>query len=126
VHVPYGPSECTAGSTCARPIRHRGTRKKGVDSVAVARWETGQRRCAGDYAETVRRLAPVADRQPPPERPTASALAQLARALFHGSTATAVSALLEDEGLSGDDLDALSRLIEAKRKTRRKKGKERR
>jgi hypothetical protein len=37
-----------------------------------------------------------------------------------------VSALLEDEGLSGDDLDALSRLIEAKRKTRRKKGKERR
>jgi transcriptional regulator with XRE-family HTH domain len=103
----------------------RFARRVGVDPVSVARWETGQRRCAGDYAETVRRLAPVADRQPQPERSTASALAQLARALFHGSTATAVSALLEDEGLSGDDLDALSRLIEAKRKTRRKKGKER-
>jgi hypothetical protein len=124
VHVPYGPSECTAGSTCARPIRHRGTRKKGVDSVAVARWETGQRRCAGDYAETVRRLAPVTARQLEPEGSTASALAHLARALFHGSTATAVSALLEGEALSSADLDTLSRLIEAKRKARRKKRRE--
>jgi transcriptional regulator with XRE-family HTH domain len=101
-------------------------RRLGVDPVTVARWETGQRRCAGDYAETVRRLAPVTARQPEPEGSTASALAQLARTLFHGSTATAVSALLEAEALSSADLDSLSRLIEAKRKTRSKKSKKRR
>jgi len=101
-------------------------RRLGVDPVTVARWETGQRRCAGDYAETVRRLAPVTAPPPEPEGSAVSALAQLARALFHGSTATAVSALLEDEGLSREDLDALSRLIEAKKKTRRKTRKEKR
>jgi transcriptional regulator with XRE-family HTH domain len=101
-------------------------RRVGVDPVTVARWETGQRGCAGDYAESVRRLLPVTARRPEPEGSTATALAQLARALFHGSTATAVSALLEDERLSGDDLDALSRLIAAKRKTRRRTRKERR
>jgi transcriptional regulator with XRE-family HTH domain len=103
-------------------------RRLGVDPVTVARWETGQRRCVGDYAETVRRLAPATAAPPEPEGSTVSALAQLARALFHGSTATAVSALLEHEGLSADDLDALSRLIEAKKKkkTRRKTTKEKR
>jgi len=92
-------------------------RRLGVDPVTVARWETGQRRCAGDYAEAVRRYAPVSAQQPQPESSTASALTQLVRAFFHGSTATAVSALLEDERLSKGDLDTLSRLIEAKRKT---------
>jgi transcriptional regulator with XRE-family HTH domain len=101
-------------------------RRLGVDPVTVARWETGERRCAGDYAQTVRRLAPVTAHPPQPEGSTVSALAQLARALFHGSTATAVSALLEDEGLSRDELDALSRLIEAKKKTRSKTRKEKR
>jgi len=101
-------------------------RRLGVDPVTVARWETGQRSCVGDYAETVRRLAPVTAAPPEPEGSTVSALAQLARALFQGSTATAVSALLEDEQLSAGDLDALSRLIEAKRRTRRKTTKEKR
>jgi transcriptional regulator with XRE-family HTH domain len=101
-------------------------RRLGVDPVTVARWEIGERRCTGDYAETVRRLAPATAQPPQPEGSTVSALAQLARALFHGSTATAVSALLEDEGLSRDELDALSRLIEAKKKTRRKTRKEKR
>jgi transcriptional regulator with XRE-family HTH domain len=100
-------------------------RRLGVDPVTVARWETGQRRCAGDYAETVRRLAPVTARRSEPEGSTASALAHLARALFHGSTATAVSALLEDESLSSADLDTLSRLIEARRKARSRKRRER-
>lgn len=98
-------------------------RQLGVDPVTVARWETGQRACAGDYAETVRRLAPATPRPPQPEGSTVAALAQLARALFNGSTATAVSALLEDEQLSRDELDALSRLIQAK-KTRKAKRKE--
>jgi transcriptional regulator with XRE-family HTH domain len=104
----------------------RFARRLGVDPVTVARWETGQRRCAGDYAETVRRLAPVTAPQPEPEGSAVTALAQLARALFHGSTATAVSALLEDEGLTREDLDALSRLIEEKKRTRRKTRKEKR
>ena len=104
----------------------RFAQRLGVDPVTVARWETGQRRCGGDYAEAVRRLAPVTAARPEPEGSTVSALAQLARALFHGSTATAVSALLEDEPFSVDDLDALSRLIEAKRRTRRKTTKEKR
>jgi transcriptional regulator with XRE-family HTH domain len=104
----------------------RFARRLHVDPVTVARWETGQRRCAGAYAEAVRSLAPPTAEPPLHEDATVSALAQLARALFHGSTATAVSALLEHEGLSDDDLDALSRLIEAKRKTRRKTRKEKR
>jgi len=99
-------------------------RQLGVDPVTVARWETGQRACAGDYAETVRRLAPATPHQPQPEASTVTALAQLARALFHGSIATAVSALLEDEQLSRDELDALSRLIQARQKARKAKRKE--
>jgi transcriptional regulator with XRE-family HTH domain len=101
-------------------------RRLGVDPVTVARWETGQRRCAGAYAEAVRGLAPVTAPRPLHEDATVSALVQLARALFHGSTATAVSALLEHEPLSDDDLDALSRLIEARKKTREKTRKEKR
>jgi transcriptional regulator with XRE-family HTH domain len=101
-------------------------RRLGVGPVTVARWETGQRRCGGGYAEIVRRLAPADAAPAGPEGSAVSALAQLARALFHGSTATAVSALLEDEGLSTADLDALSRLIEAKKKNRRKTRKEKR
>ena len=102
--------------TQARFARHLG-----VDPVTVARWEIGQRRCAGAFAEAVRRLSPVTAQRPPlHEDATISALVQLARALFHGSTASAVSALLEHEALSDDDLDALSRLIEARKRTRRK------
>lgn len=104
----------------------RFARRLGVDPVTVARWETGQRRCAGAYAEAVRGLAPVASQRPLTEDATVSALAHVARALFHGSTATAVSALLEHEGLSDDDLDALSRLIEARRKAGKKTRKEKR
>jgi predicted transcriptional regulator len=92
-----------------------------VDPVTVARWETGQRRCAGTYAEAVRDLAPAIVTRPVHEDATISALAQLARTLFQGSTATAVSALLEHETLSDDDLDTLARLIEAKKKTRKKR-----
>jgi transcriptional regulator with XRE-family HTH domain len=96
----------------------------GVDPVTVARWETGQRRCAGAYAEAVQDLAPVTPAHPLHEDATVSALAHLARTLFHGSTATAVSALLEHETLSDDDLDTLARLIETKKTTRQKTGKE--
>jgi transcriptional regulator with XRE-family HTH domain len=101
-------------------------RRLGVDPVTVARWETGQRRCAGAYAEAVRGLAPLTAQQSLPEDATVSALAQLARTLFHGSTASALCALLEHEALSEDDLDALSRLIEARKKARKKTRKERR
>jgi transcriptional regulator with XRE-family HTH domain len=104
----------------------RFARRLGVDPVTVARWETGQRRCARAYAEAVRGLAPLTARQPLHEDATVSALAQLARTLFQGSTAIALSALLEREALSDDELDALSRLIEAKRKAREKTRKERR
>ena len=99
-------------------------RRLRVDPVTVARWETGQRRCAGVYAEAVQALAPA--RPPIHEEATVSALAQLARTLFHGSAATAVSALLDHETLSDDDLDALGKLIEAKKrkKTRGMKRKE--
>jgi predicted transcriptional regulator len=55
-----------------------------------------------------------------------SALAHLAQTLFHGSTATAVSALLDHETLSDDDLDALARLIAAKKKDRKKRSRTRR
>jgi transcriptional regulator with XRE-family HTH domain len=99
----------------------RFARRLGVDPVTVARWETGQRRCAGAYADAVRALAPPTSLGPTGGDPTVSALAQLARTLFHGSTATALSALLEHESLSNDDLDSLAKLIEAKKKTRRRK-----
>jgi transcriptional regulator with XRE-family HTH domain len=98
-------------------------RRLAVDPVTVARWETGQRRCAGAYAGAVQGLAPVTAPRPPHEDATVSALAQLARTLFHGSMATAVSALLDHEKLSDDDLDTLARLVEAK-KARRKTGRE--
>lgn len=96
----------------------RFARRLGVDPVTVARWETGQRRCAGPYAQAVRALAPV---RPAAGDATVSALAQLARTLFQGSTATAVSALLQHESLSEADLDALAKLIESKRKSTRRK-----
>lgn len=101
-------------------------RRLGVDPVTVARWETGHRRCAGAYAEAVRGLAPVTAPRPVHENEdaTVSALAHLARTLFHGSTATAVSALLEHERLSDEDLDTLARLIKAKKKTHEKTSKE--
>jgi transcriptional regulator with XRE-family HTH domain len=102
----------------------RFARRLGVDPVTVARWETGQRRCAGPYAKVVRGLAPPTAEHPLHEDATISALAQLARTLFHGSTATALCALLEYEALSEDDLDALTRLIEAKRKARKTTRKE--
>lgn len=103
-------------------------RRLGVDPVTVARWETGQRRCAGAYAEAVQALAPALAAGPPPENATVSALAQLARTLFQGSTATAVSALLDHETLPEAELDALAEQIEAKRleqKRRRSKKEER-
>ena len=99
----------------------RFARRLRVDPVTVARWETGQRRCAGQYAEAVRALAPAGAGRSGHEDATVSALAQLARTLFHGSAATAVSALLDHETLSDDDLDALARLIEAKRRDRKKR-----
>jgi transcriptional regulator with XRE-family HTH domain len=104
----------------------RFAKRLGVDPVTVARWETGQRRCTGAYAQAVLRLDPEA--RPPAgqaassrEEATVSALAHLVRTLFQGSTAKAVSALLAREKLSDDDLDALSRLIDAKKKERKEK-----
>jgi transcriptional regulator with XRE-family HTH domain len=96
-------------------------RRLHVDPVTVARWETGRRRCAGQYAEAVQLLAPATDFRPGTEDATISALAQLARTLFEGSTATAVTALLDHETLSDEDLDALGRLIESKKKKGRPK-----
>lgn len=84
----------------------------------MARWETGQRRCAGAYAAAVEALAPAPAAGSLPEEATVSALAQLARTLFDGSAATAVSALLEHERLSNEDLDKLAELIEAKKRKR--------
>src|SRR5688572_9781446 len=95
-------------------------KRLGVDPVSVARWETGQRRCTGAYADAVRRLDPEA-RSSKNEPATVSALAHLVRTLFHGSTAQAVSALLSRESMSEEDLDALSRLIEAKKKKKKEK-----
>jgi predicted transcriptional regulator len=74
----------------------------------------------------VRGLALVTAQRPLHEDATVSALVQLARAVFHGSTASAVSALLEHEPLSDDDLDALSRLIEVRKRTRKKTREEKR
>jgi len=95
-------------------------KRLGVDPVSVARWETGQRRCTGPYAEAVRRLDPEA-RTKRNEPATVSALAHLVRTLFHGSTAQAVSALLARESMSDEDLDSLSRLIDAKKKKKKEK-----
>jgi transcriptional regulator with XRE-family HTH domain len=99
-----------------------------VDPVTVARWETGQRRCGGVYAQAIARLDPERGRRPdaavPPaarEDDTLSALAHVVRAFFDGSTAKAVSALLKREALSDRDLDALARLIEAKKKQKKEK-----
>jgi transcriptional regulator with XRE-family HTH domain len=101
-------------------------RRLGVDPVTVARWETGQRRCVGTYAAAVESLAPVAAPRTPHADAAMSALAQLARTLVQGSTATAVSALLDHETLSDDDLKALARFIEAKRRSRKKDTREKR
>jgi DNA-binding XRE family transcriptional regulator len=99
----------------------------GVDPVTVARWETGQRSCAGLYALHVGRLdpegrLPVSDGRPGPspagEEARLKALTQLVRAFFHGSTAKAVSALVEREKLTDEDLEALAALIRRKRKAR--------
>jgi transcriptional regulator with XRE-family HTH domain len=106
-------------------------RRLDVDPVTVARWETGQRSCAGLYAVAIWRLdpegpgGPPADSSPtigrPREDPKLSALAQLVRAFFGGSTARAVSALLERENLTERDLDALAGLIERKRRKKVKR-----
>ena len=103
-------------------------RRLDVDPVTVARWETGQRRCAG-----LLRHGGGPPRPPAPaargrrdgcfptfrsKRPKLSALAQLVRAFFQGSTAKAVSALVEREKLSDQDLDDLASLIRAKRKSK--------
>ncbi len=101
-------------------------KRLGVDPVTVARWETGQRRCSGLYAVAVARLDP--DHRlvtPTPaggvrEEATLSALAHLVRAFFDGSTAKAVSALLAREKLSDKDLDALARLIDEKKKRKKR------
>jgi hypothetical protein len=95
----------------------------------VARWETGQRRCAGLYAMAVARLDP--DRRLPVpgvktlsasgEEAKLSALSHLMRTFFDGSTAKAVSALVARETLSDQDLDDLASLI--RRKKRSKEGK---
>ena len=101
-------------------------RRLEVDSVTVARWETGQRRCAGLYAMAVAQLDPqsplrvdaVTASLPSGEEAKLSALTQLVRAFFQGSTAKAVSALVEREKLSDRDLDDLASLIRAKRRSR--------
>jgi transcriptional regulator with XRE-family HTH domain len=98
-----------------------------VDPVTVARWETGQRRCAGLYAMAVARLDPERRHGPPDLAPGSlpsgdeaklTALTQLVRAFFQGSTAKAVSALVEREKLSDQDLDDLAALIRAKRRNK--------
>ena len=100
----------------------RFAKRLGVDPVTVARWETGQRRCTGTYADAIAALdtAPTAEAPSSRDEATVSALARLVRTLFHGSTTQAVSAILDHETLSDQDLDHLARLIDAKRK---KKGK---
>ena len=97
-------------------------KRLGVDPVTVARWETGQRRCSGEYAEAIAKLEGRArgakiERDPT----TVSALAQVVRKLFAGSTAQAVSALIDHETLSRDELDHLARQIDAKRRKRDKR-----
>lgn len=105
-------------------------KRLGVDPVTVARWETGQRRCAGLYAVAVARLDPEGRLSIGSSAEAAalahgdearfSALAQLVRAFFDGSTAKAVSALVARETLSKEDLDSLATLIDRKRGKRRK------
>jgi transcriptional regulator with XRE-family HTH domain len=99
----------------------------GVDPVTVARWETGQRRCGGLYAIAVARLDPEgrlpvsgqrAARIGSGDDAKLTALTQLVRAFFEGSTAKAVSALVEREKLSDQDLDDLASLIRAKRRSK--------
>jgi transcriptional regulator with XRE-family HTH domain len=100
-------------------------KRLGVDPVTVARWETGQRTCAGLYAVHVARLDPEG-RLPVSaaflgpssagEEARLDALTQLVRAFFQGSTAKAVSALVEREKLSAQDLDDLAALIRRKRR----------
>ena len=98
-----------------------------VDPVTVARWETGQRRCAGLYALAVARLDPegrlstpraIRSTSPAGEEAKLTALSQLVRAFFQGSTAKAVSALVEREKLSDEDLDDLASLIHKKKRSR--------
>jgi transcriptional regulator with XRE-family HTH domain len=100
-------------------------KRLGVEPVTVARWETGQRRCAGPYAEAVVRLDPTRRRDskglPQGDSATLSAVAQLVRTLFRGSTALAMSALLEHEKLSDGELDALAQLIDAKKKKKKER-----
>jgi transcriptional regulator with XRE-family HTH domain len=98
-------------------------KRLGVGPVTVARWETGQRRCAGAYAQSIARLDPERRAVPAATRAdaTVSVLAHLVRTFFHGSTTKAVSALLDHEKLSDDDLQALGRLIESKKKAKREK-----
>jgi transcriptional regulator with XRE-family HTH domain len=103
----------------------RFAKRLGVDPVTVARWETGQRRCTGAYADAIAALDAKHGGKTEPaasstHTATVSALAGLVRSLFQGSTTQAVSAILDHETLSDKDLDQLAALIEAKR---RKKGK---
>jgi len=96
-----------------------------VGPVTVARWETGQRRCAGPYAEAIRALDPERPRAPSSsvsrDDASVSMLTHLVRTFFHGSTAKAVSALVARDKLSDEDLDALGRLIEAHKKKKKEK-----
>jgi hypothetical protein len=67
------------------------------------------------------RLSPsgaTATPSPAGEEAKLTALTQLVRAFFQGSTAKAVSTLLERERLSDQDLDDLASLIRAKRRTK--------
>jgi transcriptional regulator with XRE-family HTH domain len=100
-----------------------------VDPVTVARWETGQRRCAGLYAATIARLDPERGAPRPVRKASEgeagddtilSAVGHFVRAFFDGSTARAVSALLAREALSDQDLEGLARLIEDKKRNRKK------
>jgi transcriptional regulator with XRE-family HTH domain len=97
-------------------------KRLGVDPVTVARWETGQRRCSGEYAEAIAKLEGRSRGGKPQSDPaTVSVLAQVVRKLFAGSTAQAVSALIDHETLSREELDHLARQIDAKRKKRDKR-----
>ena len=100
-------------------------RRLDVDQVTVARWETGQRRCSGAYAQAIARLDPERLVQPSPDpegdEAKLSALAQLVHAFFGGSATRAVAALLARERLSDADLDVLRRIIDGQKKTRKGK-----
>lgn len=100
-------------------------RRLDVDQVTVARWETGQRRCSGAYAQAIARLDPERLVQPSPDpegdEAKLSALSQLVHAFFGGSATRAVAALLARERLSDADLDVLRRIIDGQKKTRKGK-----